>query len=610
MCYSCDFLGEDIHKSINADTRTNHDYRITDNSSSANNVPVSQETNDDGQVVLEYQDILFNDLALWHRTTTREPGELKYYLASEGEVFNGVTAITPFDWQIEAMARVENAINDRLGVKISQVSSIDEADFHMIIEDSYGRGGSINGPISSDNRQAFDHLTENFYELNIQFRMNAYAGSPQNYGEPGPSDPVEMTPSWRGNWERTFAHEWGHILGLEHPDSPWDGDYAVELGSGQATTISNMGNTHQLESGGLLKHFAEFDWEALELIWGKNGETPPIFKIDVLNRQGDKVNGHFVSVANENENIFKIDGNRDDYLIGKFNVSTGPKRGQWTDTNSLNVKSLIDDLGGDIGARGDFALIGYSAIEFNDSTYIPNDKKEPTLLSYPQLDQTRVFLIPDGRTVQGTSDYDTVEYLGSTKDEYSNKSGIITVGKGDYIDTLKDVEKVSFKDGDVLTKSNYLSDTPDTTKNILKAYATETQSGTQNYNSGNNIIIADGQAKTLRGLDGDDTYFVSNLLPEESSITIIDTSGANTIQIPSNTKVTKSQWAEDTVRLTFEDSRVITVNNADTFSYNLGGNVTNGEAGTDLTFSELALSFGVDDLSVNSVGTMVDLYII
>ena len=74
--------------------------------------------------------------------------------------------------------------------------------------------------------------------------------------------------------------------------------------------------------------------------------------------------------------------------------------------------------------------------------------------------------------------------------------------------------------------------------------------------------------------------------------------------------MTKSQWAKDTVRLTFEDSRVITVNNADEFSYNLGGNVTNGTAGTDLTFSELALSFGVDDLSVNSVGAIADLYII
>ena len=577
-----------------------------------NIIPVSQETNDDGQVVLEYQDILFNDLALWHRTTTREPGELKYYLAKEGEVFKGVTAITPFDWQVEAMARVENAINDRLGVKISQVSSIDEADFHMIIEDSYGRGGSINGSIGSDNGQAFNHLTENFYELDIQFRMNAYAGSPQNYGEPGPSDPVEMTPSWRASWERTFAHEWGHILGLEHPDSPWDGDYAVMLGSGQATTISNMGNTHQLEGGGLLKHFAEFDWEALELIWGKNGETPPIFKIDVLNRQGDKVNGHFISVATENENIFKIDGNRDDYSIEKFNVSTGPRRGQWTDTNSLNVKSLIDDLGGDTGARGDFALIGYSAIEFNDSTYIPNDKKDPTLLSHPQLDQTRVFLIPDGRTIQGTSDFDTVEYLGSTKDVYSNNSGIITVGKGDYIDTLKDVEKVSFKDGDILVKYS-LSDTPDTTKNILSAHSDTILSGTLNFNAGDNIIILDGQAKTYRGLKGDDTYFVSQLLPKNGKVSITDTEGTNTIQIPANTYIDETLFTKNAARLTLEDGREITISSADKFSYNVGGNITGGTVGIDLTFSEFALVFGISDVlnaSEAQNGTISDMYII
>ena len=182
----------------------------------------------------------------------------------------------------------------------------------------------------------------------------------------------------------------------------------------------------------------------------------------------------------------------------------------------------------------------------------------------------------------------------------SVEGGFVTDPNGDVNDTSK-----------VIVPTNYaLSETIDTTQNVLKAFSSETSSGTQNFNAGDNIIIADGQAKTLRGLDGDDTYFVSNLLPEESSITIIDTSGANTIQIPSNTKVTKSQWAEDTVRLTFEDSRVITVNNADTFSYNLGGNVTNGTEGTDLTFSEFALTFGVDDLSVNSVGTIADLYIV
>ena len=198
---------------------------------------------------------------------------------------------------------------------------------------------------------------------------------------------------------------------------------------------------------------------------------------------------------------------------------------------------------------------------------------------------------------------------GSISVTHSSPSdGLIDEGS----DTLTSIEKMQFSDKTIssISLKYALSETIDSTQNILKSYSSDTLPGTQNYNSGNNIIIADGQAKTLRGLDGDDTYFISNLLPENSSITIIDTSGTNTIQIPSNTQVTKSQWAKDTVRLTFEDSRVITVNNADEFSYNLGGNVTDGTAGTDLTFSELALSFGVDDLSVNSVGTIVDLYII
>ena len=96
-------------------------------------------------------------------------------------------------------------------------------------------------------------------------------------------------------------------------------------------------------------------------------------------------------------------------------------------------------------------------------------------------------------------------------------------------------------------------------------------------------------------------------------MTIIDTSGINIIQIPSNTQVTKSQWAKDTVRLTFEDSRVITVNNADTFTYNIGGNVTSGEAGTDLNFSEFGFLFGINDIlnmSGSALGAEVDNYIV
>ncbi len=567
--------------------------------------------NHDDIIQLEYPHILFGDLALWNRTTTREPGELKYYLAKDGEIFKEVTAMTPFDWHQEAITRVVNAINDRLGVTISEVESIDEADFHIIIEDSFGKGGSINGPIGSDNREAYDQLTKNFYELDIQFRMNAYAGAPQDYNAPGPADPIEMTDEYKASWERTFAHEFGHLLGLEHPSGLTDGDYAVtQIAGAGETSISNMGINHQLEDGSLLVHFAEFDWEALELIWGKNGETPPILKLDPLSRQGDSVMGQLVSIAETSDETFKIDGNRDDYRIENYYDESLRQTNQ---SNFLKIVSLTDDLGGDIGASGDFALIGYSVIEFNDATYQPDFTEEFSLLSYPQLDETRVFLIPNGRTIQGTESFDTISYLGSTKDSYSYSSGIITVGTGDFTDTLKDVEKISFKDGDVLISKYSLSETPDSTKNILKAHSEISLSGTLNFNSGDNIIILDGQGKNYRGLSGDDTYFVSQLLPKSTKVSITDTEGTNVIQIPTNTYIDKTLFTKNAARLTLEDGREITINSADKFSYNVGGNKTDGTAGMDLTFPEFALVFGISDVLNSSgaqTGTISDLYII
>ena len=351
------------------------------------------------------------------------------------------------------------------------------------------------------------------------------------------------------NDKQGFTNRFLHELGhVMGLEHPWDKDDNdwATQTFQDSHTSSRMGYNEQLDSQ--YTWYSDTDIAALESLWGKDGEDSPIFYINPYSEEENQSKADEVFLGN--------DSNRS--ISFNFDQPVRDSNGNWPEESYFYYYTdgiffiKHPTIGSDI-------IVNYTTVEFTDST----------------------------STIEIPSD--TTQYV----DRDGNTSSL-------RLGAFKTKAEVKYS----------LSETTDSTKNIIKAYATETQSGTQNFNAGNNIIIADGQAKTLRGLDGDDTYFVSNLLPKDSSITIIDTSGANTIQIPSNTKVTKSQWAKDTVRLTFEDSRVITINNADTFSYNLGGNITNGEAGTDLTFSELALSFGVDDLSVNSVGSLVDLYII
>ena len=158
-----------------------------------------------------------------------------------------------------------------------------------------------------------------------------------------------------------------------------------------------------------------------------------------------------------------------------------------------------------------------------------------------------------------------------------------------------------------------LSKTIDSTQNVLQAHSDTYLSGTLNFNAGNNIIILDGQATTYRGLEGDDTYFVSQLLPKNSKISITDTSGDNTIQLPANTYIDTSLFTKNAARLTLEDGREVTISGADKFTYNVGGNITNGTPGTEISFTEFADIFGVYDILNTSgaqTGTISDMYII
>ena len=184
--------------------------------------------------------------------------------------------------------------------------------------------------------------------------------------------------------------------------------------------------------------------------------------------------------------------------------------------------------------------------------------------------------------------------------------------------SIKIIDEYSFENAQDyfiknITPNPYFSETINTEKAILKATNTKLFVGTLNYSPGNDIIVLTGGGDTERGLSGDDTYIVSNLIPEDSSISIVDTSGSNKIQIPDNTFISKALFTSDAVRITLEDSREITINGADKFIYNLGANVTSGDVNDDLSYSDLASWFGIADvlsLSEATIGSETDIYII
>ena len=121
---------------------------------------------------------------------------------------------------------------------------------------------------------------------------------------------------------------------------------------------------------------------------------------------------------------------------------------------------------------------------------------------------------------------------------------------------------------------------------------------TINASSSADIIVPSNNGTTYRGLGGDDTYIISNAA--SGNITIVDTSGSNTIQLVDGLSIASSKFAADSVQLTLSNGAVITVNGADKFSFDIGGNTTSGVSGTSKDYAGLAADMGVASLPTGS----------
>ena len=121
---------------------------------------------------------------------------------------------------------------------------------------------------------------------------------------------------------------------------------------------------------------------------------------------------------------------------------------------------------------------------------------------------------------------------------------------------------------------------------------------TINASSSADIIVPSNGGTTYRGLGGDDTYIISNAA--SGNITIVDTNGSNTIQLVDGLSIASSKFAADSVQLTLSSGAVITVNGADKFTFEVGGNETSGVTGSNKTYAALAADMGVASLPTGS----------
>ena len=85
-----------------------------------------------------------------------------------------------------------------------------------------------------------------------------------------------------------------------------------------------------------------------------------------------------------------------------------------------------------------------------------------------------------------------------------------------------------------------------------------------------------------------------------TKVSVTDTEGDNTIQLPEWSKIKSVVVAKNAIQITCDNMTVFTINGADKFKYDIGGNKTGNEKGSIKSFEEFVSLF---DLNLPQSGT-------
>ena len=286
MCYSCDFLGEDIHKKVDTDIRIIQAHES------------SHSSNTDNFTEIETKHIIHGEVELYQRATSG--GDLKYYIVKGGEYTSKQYelrqnpekdwnyAIDFQDWMLDSIRMNNKRINDEFGVSLTEVSDRSEAN---IIIQMHNVGQTAQTQLMNVGTR--NGMKPDFYVATIneiKFELNMSWTTPMWKDDGTTYSSSDMPEDYKLTWTKIYLHEIGHVLGLEHPWDKFDDDALDRslVNDQGISTETVMANYSRGLDGEKFTWFTELDVKALQEIWGKPGEIPPLLSINPVSELEDQ----------------------------------------------------------------------------------------------------------------------------------------------------------------------------------------------------------------------------------------------------------------------------------------------------------------------------------